>query len=155
MASSGSGWGVYGWSEKGEQNRVFLALRNGSVVYPSLHLYIYTDAPRNFTIVVNDDVTRTRVNFSSEYVFKLRAGRNTVIVRTDNESVYYSVISSSDVGKYLGPPSREEQELIAKSFLYSEINAQGFFIILAACVGVVLGYWRSYIKKMEDMEAIA
>ena len=150
-----SSWGVYGWSEKGNQSRIFLALRNNSVVYPSLHLFIYTDSPRNFTITVNSDVVRTRVNFSSEHVFKLRPGRNLVKVSDGHRSVSYSVISSSDIRNYVGPPSKKEQELITKSYLYSEINAQAALILLAGAAGVVYGYWRAYTRKMEDMEQIA
>ena len=149
------GWEVSGWSEKGTGGRVFLALRNGSIVYPSLHLFIYTDSPRNFTISVNSDVTHTHVNFSSEHVFKLRPGKNMISVSSGNRTVSYSVISSSDIHNYLGPPSKEEQAMISRSYLYSEINAQSVLILLAGVVGVVYGYYRSYIRKMDDMEVIA
>ena len=148
------GWEVCGWSER-DNGRVYLALRNGSVVYPSLHLYVYTENPRNFTITINSDVLHTHVNFSSEYAFELRPGRNVIKVSDGNRTVSYSVISSSDIHEYLGPPSEEEQALIAKSYLYSESNVQGALAIFAGIAGVVLGYWRSYIKKMDDMEVLA
>ena len=149
------GWGVYGWTEKGEHGRIFLALQNDSVVYPSLHLFIYTDTPGNFTVKVNSDTTRTHVDFSSEFLFKLRYGRNTITVSSGNQSVVYSVISSSDISGYVSPPSKEVQEMITKNYLYSEVNTQSLLILVAAVSGVVYGYYRSHQKKLEDMEMIA